>query len=107
MWAANGATDSYGLEKLSELPDEEVTARVMKLRGVGLWTAQWILIRALGRPDAFPSGDLALRRVVSQLYFQGSDLGVEQLEIFSERWTPWRTYATVYLFAALRLGIGG
>ena len=63
--------DSPGLTLcgLDGLEDEEVVRRVVQLRGVGRWTAQWLLIRGLGRPDALPLGDLALRRVVSQLYF--------------------------------------
>jgi DNA-3-methyladenine glycosylase II len=73
---------------------------------VGKWTAQWVLVRALGRPDALPLGDLALRRVVSRLYFQGETIDDPQLEEFSQRWSPWRTYATVYLFTALRAGMG-
>lgn len=94
-----------GLESLHQLSDEAVIRQLIALRGVGQWTAQWVLVRGLGRPDAFPSGDLALRRVVSRLYFDGADLSDAQLEQFSQRWSPWRTYATAYLFAALRSGI--
>ena len=74
------------------------------LRGVGQWTAQWALVRALGRPDGFPAGDLALRRTVSRLYFGGAEITDGELLEFSERWSPWRSYATAYLFAALRAG---
>ena len=73
---------------------------------MGQWTAQWVLIRSLGRPDALPLGDLALRRAVSKLYFGGDEINDSQLEEFSRRWSPWRTYATVYLFTALRQGMG-
>jgi 3-methyladenine DNA glycosylase/8-oxoguanine DNA glycosylase len=86
--------------------DAEVVKEVTALRGVGKWTAQWVLVRALGRADAFPIGDLALRRVVSQLYFGGEPLTDEQLEEFSMRWSPHRSNATAYLFAALRSGMG-
>lgn len=95
-----------GLEYLRHLSDEEVVERVTELRGVGQWTAQWVLVRALGRDDAFPLGDLALRRAVSHLYFDGEPITDQQLKEFSRRWSPWRTYATVYLFTALRAGIG-
>ena len=104
---ARAALDGSGmLESLHELTDEEVVKEVTTLRGVGKWTAQWVLVRALGRPDALPLGDLALRRVVSRLYFQGETIDDPQLEEFSQRWSPWRTYATVYLFTALRTGMG-
>ena len=95
-----------GLDKLQQLPDAEVVEELMALRGVGKWTAQWALGRALGRSDAFPVGDLALRRIVSRLYFGGETLTDEKLEEFSHRWSPYRSYATAYLFAALRAGMG-
>ncbi len=94
-----------GMESLHELPDEEVVEKVVGLRGVGTWTAQWVLIRALGRPDGLPLGDLALRRAVSRVYFGGTEIGDRQLSEFSLRWSPWRAYATVYLFSALRTGM--
>jgi len=92
-------------EALEGLDDEEVVKRVIQLRGVGRWTAQWLLIRALGRPDALPLGDLALRRVVSQLYFEGEPVDDAQVERFCIPWSPWRSYATVYWFTALRRGM--
>ena len=94
-----------GLESLHGMTDEVVVQKVVALRGVGNWTAQWVLIRALGRPDALPLGDLALRRVVSRMFFAGEDLSDARLEAFAARWSPWRTYATVYLFTALRGGM--
>ena len=96
---------SLDLEAMRHLPDEEATKRLLALRGVGPWTAHWLLLRALGRMDAFPAGDLALRRIVSRLYLDGEELSVRQLEKFSERWSPWRSLYTTYLFAALRRGI--
>jgi DNA-3-methyladenine glycosylase II len=103
--AAAALGESNGLEALRQLPDAEVVEQLRQLRGVGPWTAQWVLIRALDRPDAFPLGDLALRRTVSQLYFNGADLDDTRLEEFSRRWSPWRTCATIYLFTALRAGM--
>lgn len=93
-----------GFEGMHDLPDEEVVNRMVALRGVGQWTAQWVLVRALARPDGFPIGDLALRRTVAGLYFDGAEINDEQLLEFSQRWSPWRSYATAYLFAALRAG---
>ena len=93
-----------GFEELHQLPDDEVIKALTALRGVGYWTAQWVLVRALARPDGFPIGDLALRRTVSQLYFDGATITDSELLQFSERWAPWRSYATAYLFAALRAG---
>ena len=97
---------SGGLESLRLMTDKEAVQTVVSMRGVGHWTAQWVLIRALGRPDALPLGDLALRRAVSRLYFGGEDLTDARLEEFAQRWSPWRTYSTVYMFTAQRVGMG-
>ena len=103
---AAAAMDSSGwLEGLRELPEDEAVERLTELRGVGKWSAHWVLTRALGHPDAFPSGDLALQRAVSNLYFGGEKQGEQEIEKFSERWRPFRAYATGYLFAALRAGL--
>ena len=93
------------LERLRELDDIEVVKEVTALRGIGKWTAQWLLIRALGRPDGLPLGDLALRRVVSKLYFEGTPVTDAQVQEFCQQWRSWRTYATVYWFTAMRQGM--
>ena len=95
-----------GLESLHQMSDEAAVKQVLELRGVGNWTAQWMLIRALGRPDALPLGDLALRRGVSRVFLEGAEVNDDQVEQFCQRWSPWRTYATVYLFSHLRQGMG-
>ena len=102
---ARGAVESGdNFAGMHDLEDDEVVKQMVAIRGVGQWTAQWVLVRALARPDGFPIGDLALRRTVSSLYFDGEDINDRQLLEFSERWSPWRSYATSYLFAALRTG---
>ena len=94
------------LEQMGELTDKEIIDKLTSLRGVGIWTAQWALIRAVGRPDALPLGDLALRRIISRLFTGGSDVGDAQVTDIAQRWSPYRTFATVYLFSALRTGAG-
>jgi AraC family transcriptional regulator, regulatory protein of adaptative response / DNA-3-methyladenine glycosylase II len=64
------------------------------IAGIGKWTAQYVAMRALGEPDAFPSGDIALLRRL--------DLkNVRELETRAEAWRPWRAYATMYLWSVL------
>ena len=87
------------------LPDEEFTRRLTALRGIGNWTAQWAMVRGLARPDALPLGDLALRRGVSRLLRDGEPVNDAEVETLAERWRPWRSYATAYLFAAMRSGM--
>ena len=104
--AGSALDPEMGLECLEELTDREIIEKLVALRGVGMWTAQWALIRAVGRPDALPLGDLALRRVVSRLFMDGEDVNDAKVEEIAQRWSPYRTYATVYLFSALRTGAG-
>ena len=104
--AVSALQEAEGLEYLHRLDDGEVISRVTSLRGVGPWTAQWLLVRALGRPDALPLGDLALRRTVSKLGFGGQLVHDKEVEEYCQRWSPWRTYATVYMFAAMRTPMG-
>lgn len=65
--------------------------RLMDIPGIGKWTAQYVAMRALGEPDAFPNGDAAL---ISALNLEES----KQLESRAESWRPWRSYATMYLW---------
>lgn len=76
---------------------EEVTATIASLPGFGAWTAQYIALRALGEPDAFPSGDLVLRRVAAD---GDTPLTTRALEARSEGWRPWRGYAVMHLWRA-------
>ena len=62
------------LDALALLPDDEVRAALVALPGIGEWTADWFLARHLGRADAWPAGDLALRKAV--LHFYGDDMDV-------------------------------
>src|SRR5581483_4786274 len=69
---------------------EETAARLTALPGIGPWTVAYILMRAVGDPDAFPASDLGLRRALERL---GGDPGM------ARRWRPWRAYAAVHLWA--------
>ena len=72
----------------------EARARLGALRGIGPWTVELVAMRALGDPDAFPSGDLGVVRAAERL-------GLELSAGGAERWRPWRSYATQYLWAVL------
>ena len=62
------------------------------LPGVGDWTAQYIAMRALRWPDAFPAGDVALQRALG---LQGSSHPAKEAELKSKAWQPWRSYAVI------------
>ncbi len=67
---------------------------LVALPGIGLWTAHYIAMRALGQPDAFPAADLILRRAAGR----GVTLGTRAVEAMSEAWRPWRAYAVMLLW---------
>ena len=91
-------------EGLHHQPDEEVIRILTGIRGVGLWTANWLLISSLGRSNGFPSSDLALLRTLGTLVNKGKPLQPEEAVQFSGRWSPFCSYVTAYLFAAVRSG---
>ncbi len=105
--ASKAHQGSLSRESFRDMPEPEIREQFTSIRGVGAWTWQWLQIRALGLPDGFPSGDLALRRIVSHLYFGDSPTSEQEVEEFSRRWSPCRSLATVYLFAASRMGLLG
>ena len=74
-------------------------ARLRAIRGVGEWTLQYIALRELRDPDAFPAGDVALRRAVSARL--GREVSARELLEVSERWRPWRAYAAQHLWVGL------
>jgi DNA-3-methyladenine glycosylase II len=91
---------SLDLERLPSLADEEVIAELIKVKGIGRWTAEMIMIFSLHRPDVFSVGDLGLRTAVSRLY------GIERenlkaIEKLSEAWSPYRSFASRYLWKSL------
>lgn len=102
--AAGVASGELNLESLRNQPDQEVIRALTSIRGAGLWTAHWLLIRALGSSDGFPHDDLALKRALGLFIGGGGPLRSEQALEYSRRWSPFRSYVTAYLFAALRSG---
>jgi AraC family transcriptional regulator of adaptative response / DNA-3-methyladenine glycosylase II len=67
---------------------EQVRARLLAMPGIGPWTVEYVAMRALGDPDAFPATDLVLRRAAAHLV--------------PERWRPWRSYAAMHLWLEAR-----
>jgi DNA-3-methyladenine glycosylase II len=86
------------LDELATLPDEEVTARLVSLRGLGEWTADWFLARHLARPHAWPAGDLGLRKAVAAFYGD-----VPDLRAFAARFHPFENLTAHYLLTGLRV----
>ena len=85
---------------LSSLPDDELMAELTAIPGIGPWTVQGALIIALGREDVVLPGDLALRKAVQAIYGLGQLPTEEEILAIAEKWRPYRSLATSYLFSA-------
>ena len=95
---ASGRLDSRSAR--DRAPDEAVIARLTEVRGLGRWSAEWFLARALGRPDVCPADDLGVRRAVEALCFRGRPRDAAAVRRRARAWRPHRSLATHYLLAA-------
>jgi DNA-3-methyladenine glycosylase II len=98
--AEHFADDRWGDEKLRSLSDREVEKCLTTVPGIGPWTVHGFLIIAFDRQDVVLPGDLALRKAIQRVY--AIDHLPTQAEVLAlaERWRPWRSLATAYLFQA-------
>jgi DNA-3-methyladenine glycosylase II len=92
---------SLELDRLDRLPDEEVIAELVAVRGLGVWSAHMFLMFHLGRPDVLPVGDLGLRRAVMRRYGLEDLPSPDELERIAEPWCPYRTLACRFLWRSL------
>ncbi|HSX48957.1 MAG TPA: DNA-3-methyladenine glycosylase, partial [Candidatus Saccharimonadales bacterium] len=88
------------LVNLKNLDDESVIVELTKVKGIGRWTAEMILIFGLRRTDVFSLGDLGLRKAVSNLYGVSID-DIKKIEEISLKWSPNRSVAARYLWKSL------
>lgn len=82
---------------LYKLKDEEVIKELVKLKGVGSWTAEMLIIHSLQREDILSYKDLGIRRGIERLYGL-EDLSKKEFEVFRNRYTPYGTVASIYLW---------
>ena len=93
--------DGFGEIDWDIMNDEEVIEELVKLRGVGRWTVQMLLIFALLRQDVFPIDDIGLIRGMEKLYNSGKALEKTQLYEISENWKPYRTMGVWYIWRSI------
>jgi 3-methyladenine DNA glycosylase/8-oxoguanine DNA glycosylase len=86
------------LLELREMPDEGVIEKLSSLHGIGIWTAEMLLIFSLCRPDVVSWGDLAIQRGMMKLYGL-KDLSKKQFDRFRKRYSPCGSVASLYLWA--------
>ena len=91
------ARADFDFDDLDALPDDDVKARLTSIRGLGEWSADWFLARHLARPQAWPAGDLGLRKAVLAFYPDVTDV-----RAVGVRFHPFQNLSAHYLLAALR-----
>ena len=92
--------------KLSEknwenMSDQEVTEELCKIKGIGPWTADMFLIFRLGRTNILPLGDIGLVNAINLHYNDKEKLSKEELAEFKDKWSPWSSIATWYMWRSL------
>lgn len=88
-------------EELAGLPDEKVIERLTAVKGIGVWTVHMFLIFALRRNDVLPSGDLGIRNAIRKAYGFAELPKPAEVETLAERWRPYCTVASWYLWRSL------
>jgi DNA-3-methyladenine glycosylase II len=89
------------LERLAELPDDEVIRELTAVRGIGEWSAHMVLMFTLHRPDVLAVGDLGVRNAAMRAYDLPAPPRAAELEVLAEPWRPHRTRACLYLWRSL------
>jgi DNA-3-methyladenine glycosylase II len=105
--AGNIADGSFDLDGLQGMSDDAVRSTIRGIRGFGRWSADYILIRGLGRPDAVPVDDLAVRTIIGKYLGDGGRMTAEQVEEALTPFVPYRGIAVFYLLVHHRLALGG
>jgi DNA-3-methyladenine glycosylase II len=88
------------MEEAQKMSDEELVERLVSVRGIGAWTVEMFLIFRLGRPDVLPIHDLGVKKGWSVTYGKKRMPKPKELLAFGERWRPYRTLASWYMWRA-------
>jgi DNA-3-methyladenine glycosylase II len=99
--AAEGIVPSS--KQLHALSDDEIVERLTEVRGIGRWTVEMLLMFRLGRPDVLPVDDLGIRKGFQKVYRKREMPKPKALLAFGERWRPFRSVASWYLWRSLEL----
>jgi DNA-3-methyladenine glycosylase II len=97
------ADGSLELDAFPQLSNEAVIERITQVKGLGRWTADWLLARGLGRSDVVAAGDLGVRKAVGKFYFGGQTPSSAEVRALTARWGMFQNLAVHYLLAGLRM----
>lgn len=89
------------LDELTKQSDEEILKTLIKIRGIGPWTVQNMLLSGLGRPNLFPKADIGVQRAIQQHFQLEAKPTNDEMDQYSEQWSPYLSYATLYLWRSI------
>ncbi|MEH7388066.1 DNA-3-methyladenine glycosylase [Bacillus sp. JJ1521] len=95
------AAGELNLPDLQSKTDEEIMDTLVKIRGIGKWTAENYLLFALGRPNLFPMADIGIQNAIKKLYNHEKKPTYEEMEEYSKPWEPYLSYASLYLWRSI------
>ncbi len=101
--ASRVASNELPIETLHELADEAVIDALVRVKGIGRWTAQMFLMFRLGRPDVLPELDLGIQKAIQRAYRLRKRPLPERVLRIGAAWAPYRTVASWYLWRSLEL----
>jgi DNA-3-methyladenine glycosylase II len=99
--AAHFADGRIKPRRWHSMDDEDVIAELVEVKGIGRWTAEMFLIFYLMRPNVFPVDDIGLIRAIERHFHDGERLSKSEVQEYADRWAPWNTVATWYLWRSL------
>jgi len=99
--AAHFVEEVFDLARWPALSDEELIEQLVKVKGIGRWTAEMFLIFYMARPDVLPLDDLGLQKAIRLHYANGRVLSERRMRAIAKPWAPWRSVATWYLWRSL------
>ena len=91
------------LARMRRMTDEEIVERLTQVRGIGRWTVEMLLMFRLGRADVLPVGDFAVRKGFALAYGLAESPKPKELTEYGERWRPYRSVASWYMWRAVEL----
>jgi DNA-3-methyladenine glycosylase II len=95
------AEEELDLESLKQASEEEIFNRLIKLRGVGNWTIQNLLLFGMGRQNLFPTADVGIQNALKKRYKLEQKPTLEQMEQYKQEWEPYLSYAALYLWRSI------
>ena len=96
------ATGQIDKEQLQMMSLGEMETRLTTIRGIGKWSANYVIMRCLRHPDAFPLADVGLHNALKKVLNRSEKPSLDEIERWAENWSGWRAYATFYLWRTLQ-----